>query len=33
GKQSLLINSIVQTIGGIAQQTHLLALFEADTNA
>ncbi|WP_425335600.1 methyl-accepting chemotaxis protein [Pseudomonas syringae] len=26
GKQSLLINSIVQTIGGIAQQTNLLAL-------
>ncbi|WP_434682308.1 MULTISPECIES: methyl-accepting chemotaxis protein [unclassified Pseudomonas] len=26
GKQSLLISSIVQTIGGIAQQTNLLAL-------
>ncbi|MFA0943119.1 MULTISPECIES: methyl-accepting chemotaxis protein [Pseudomonas syringae group] len=26
GKQSVLINSIVQTIGGIAQQTNLLAL-------
>ncbi|KPW81935.1 Methyl-accepting chemotaxis protein, partial [Pseudomonas syringae pv. cerasicola] len=25
GKQSLLISSIVQTIGGIAQQTNLLA--------